>query len=95
MQQVSLLILGYAAMAVSSAANIPQLVRVLRSDRGRLQAVSSGTHLLFMLSSVLWLTYAALTAQWPLLANCVVVLSSNALIFLRLRTPVFRCCVSD
>lgn len=93
--QLWLLIVGYAAMAVSSAANIPQLLRVLRSDRDGLEAVSSGTHLLFMLSSLLWLMYATATAQWPLLANCVVVLLSNVLIFLRLRSSFDHCFASS
>lgn len=78
----AVLILGYLAMTFSSAANLPQVAKVFGGD-GRIDDVSLTSQSLFMVSSILWTTYAGLTAQWALLANSVVVFLCNITIFIR------------
>lgn len=72
--------LGYAAMFFSSAANFPQVVKVFRRE-GSIDDVSLATQVLFMVSSVLWTTYAGLTMQWALLVNSAIVCVCNSVIF--------------
>ncbi len=77
-----LLVLGYVAMVFSSAANIPQVLHVLRS-RDSINGVSSLTHVIFMVSCGLWMAYSGLSSQWPLFINCAIVFVCNLVIFLR------------
>jgi len=76
--------IGFAAAFCTTAAFIPQLVRVLRLRSAR--EISLPTFLLFSVGVFLWLLYGIYTGSKPVIAsNAVTLLLSVSILVLKLR----------
>ncbi len=76
--------LGYAAAFCTTAAFVPQLVRVLRTHSAH--DISLPTFLLFSLGVLLWLVYGLSTGSKPIIAaNAITLLLSLSILILKLR----------
>jgi MtN3 and saliva related transmembrane protein len=76
--------LGFAAAFCTTAAFVPQLVRVLRLRSAR--EISLPTFLLFSIGVFLWLLYGLYTGSRPVIAsNGVTLVLSLSILFLKLR----------
>jgi MtN3 and saliva related transmembrane protein len=76
--------LGFAAAFCTTAAFVPQLVRVLRFRSAR--DISLPTFLLFSVGVFLWLLYGLYTGSKPVIAsNIVTLILSLSILFLKLR----------
>jgi MtN3 and saliva related transmembrane protein len=76
--------LGFAAAFCTTAAFVPQLVRVLRLRSAR--DISLPTFLLFSVGVFLWLLYGLYIGSKPVIAsNCVTLLLSVSILVLKLR----------
>jgi MtN3 and saliva related transmembrane protein len=76
--------LGFAAAFCTTAAFVPQLVRVLRFRSAR--DISLPTFLLFSVGVFLWLLYGIYTGSKPVIAsNIVTLVLSLSILFLKLR----------
>ena len=76
--------LGFAAAFCTTAAFVPQLVRVLRLRSAR--DISLGTFLLFSIGVFLWLLYGIYTGLTPIIAsNSVTLALSMSILVLKLR----------
>ena len=76
--------LGFAAAFCTTAAFVPQLVRVLRFRSAR--DISMPTFLLFSVGVFLWLLYGLYTGSRPVIAsNIVTLVLSLSILFLKLR----------
>jgi MtN3 and saliva related transmembrane protein len=76
--------LGFVAAFCTTAAFIPQLVRVLRLRSAR--EISLPTFLLFSVGVFLWLLYGLYTGSKPVIAsNAVTLLLSLSILALKLR----------
>jgi MtN3 and saliva related transmembrane protein len=77
-------ILGFAAAFCTTAAFVPQLVRVVRLRSAR--DISLPTFLLFSVGVFLWLLYGLYTGSKPVIAsNCVTLVLSVSILILKLR----------
>jgi MtN3 and saliva related transmembrane protein len=76
--------LGYAAALLTTAAYVPQLVRVIRLRSAR--DISLPTFLLFAIGVFLWLLYGLYTGSMPIiLCNAANLFLSMSIVFLKLR----------
>ncbi|HEV2618968.1 MAG TPA: SemiSWEET transporter [Acidobacteriaceae bacterium] len=76
--------LGYAAACCTTAAFVPQLVRVIRTRSAR--DISLPTFLLFSVGVFLWLLYGLYTGSKPVIAsNAVTLVLSVGILILKLR----------
>jgi MtN3 and saliva related transmembrane protein len=76
--------LGYAAAFCTTAAFVPQLMRVLRTRSAR--DISLPTFLLFSIGVFLWLLYGLYTGSKPVIAsNAVTLVLSLSILILKLR----------
>lgn len=76
--------LGFAAAFCTTAAFVPQLVRVLRLRSAR--DISLPTFLLFSIGVFLWLLYGLYTGSKPVIAsNLVTLVLSVSILVLKLR----------
>jgi len=76
--------LGFAAAFCTTAAFVPQLVRVLRLRSAR--DISLPTFLLFSVGVFLWLLYGLYTGSKPVIAsNAVTLVLSLSILILKLR----------
>jgi MtN3 and saliva related transmembrane protein len=76
--------LGYAAALLTTAAYVPQLVRVLRLRSAR--DISLPTFIMFALGVVFWLLYGLYTGSRPIIAsNSVTLVLAISIIVLKLR----------
>jgi MtN3 and saliva related transmembrane protein len=76
--------LGFAAAFCTTAAFVPQLVRVIRLRSAR--DISLPTFLLFSIGVFLWLLYGLDTGSKPVIAsNCVTLVLSVSILILKLR----------
>ncbi len=76
--------LGYAAALLTTAAYVPQLVRVLRLRSAR--DISLPTFLMFALGVFFWLLYGLYTGSRPINAcNAANLFLSMSVVFLKLR----------
>ena len=76
--------LGYAAALLTTAAYVPQLVRVLRLRSAR--DISLPTFLMFAIGVVFWLLYGLYTGSRPIIAsNSVTLVLAVSIVFLKLR----------
>jgi MtN3 and saliva related transmembrane protein len=76
--------LGFAAAFCTTAAFVPQLIRVLRYRSAR--DISLPTFLLFSVGVFLWLLYGIYTGSKPVIAsNIVTLVLSLSILFLKLR----------
>ncbi len=75
--------LGYAAALLTTAAYIPQLVRVLRLHSAR--DISLPTFMMFALGVVFWLLYGLYTGSMPIIAsNSVTLVLAVSIVVLKL-----------
>ncbi|MGP8259417.1 MAG: SemiSWEET transporter [Acidobacteriaceae bacterium] len=75
--------LGYAAALLTTAAYVPQLVRVLRLRSAR--DISLPTFLMFALGVFLWLLYGIYTGSKPIIAcNSVTLVLAISIVVLKL-----------
>lgn len=76
--------LGYAAAALTTAAFVPQAVKVIRSrDTG---AISLWMYVTFTVGIALWFIYGVLLSAWPIiLANAVTFGLAATILALKLR----------
>ena len=76
--------LGFAAAFCTTAAFVPQLVRVLRFRSAR--DISMPTFLLFSVGVFLWLLYGIYTGSKPVIAsNVITLILTLSILFLKLR----------
>jgi MtN3 and saliva related transmembrane protein len=76
--------LGYAAALLTTAAYVPQLVRVLRLRSAR--DISLPTFLMFAIGVVFWLFYGLYTGSRPIIAsNSVTLVLAIGIVVLKLR----------
>jgi MtN3 and saliva related transmembrane protein len=76
--------MGYAAALLTTAAYVPQLVRVLRLRSAR--DISLPTFIMFALGVVFWLLYGLYTGSRPIIAsNSVTLVLAISIIVLKLR----------
>jgi MtN3 and saliva related transmembrane protein len=76
--------LGFAAAFLTTAAFVPQLVRVLRLRSAR--EISLPTFLMFSVGVFLWLLYGLYTGSRPVIAsNVVTLVLSLSILILKLR----------
>ena len=76
--------LGFAAAFCTTAAFVPQLVRVLRSRSAH--DISMPTFLLFSIGIFLWLLYGIYTGSKPVIAsNIVTLILTLSILFLKLK----------
>ena len=76
--------LGYAAALLTTAAYVPQLVRVLRLRSAR--DISLPTFLMFALGVFFWLLYGLYTGSRPIIAsNSVTLVLAVSIVVLKLR----------
>ena len=76
--------LGYAAALLTTAAYVPQLVRVIRLRSAR--DISLPTFLMFALGVFFWLLYGLYTGSMPIiLCNAANLFLSMSIVFLKLR----------
>ncbi|MEH6650358.1 MAG: SemiSWEET transporter [Motiliproteus sp.] len=77
-------LIGLSAACCTTAAFIPQVLQILRS--GNVDGISLGMYSIFTVGVALWLTYASIIGDLPmLLANLVTLLLSGAVLALTLR----------
>ena len=75
--------LGYAAALLTTAAYIPQLVRVLRLHSAR--DISLPTFMMFALGVIFWLLYGLYTGSMPIIAsNSVTLVLAVSIVVLKL-----------
>ncbi len=76
--------LGYAAALLTTAAYVPQLVRVLRLRSAH--DISLPTFMMFALGVFFWLLYGLYTGSRPIIAsNCVTLVLAIGIVVLKLR----------
>ena len=76
--------LGYAAALLTTAAYVPQLVRVIRLRSAR--DISLPTFMMFAIGVVFWLLYGLYTGSRPIIAsNSVTLVLAVSIVFLKLR----------
>jgi MtN3 and saliva related transmembrane protein len=76
--------IGFVAAFLTTAAFVPQLVRVIRLRTAR--DISLPTFLMFSLGVFLWLVYGILTGSKPIIAsNSVTLVLSVSILVLKLR----------
>jgi MtN3 and saliva related transmembrane protein len=76
--------LGFAAAFLTTAAFVPQLIRVLRLRSAR--EISLPTFIMFSLGVFLWLLYGVYTGSKPVIASNIVTLAlSLSILVLKLR----------
>ena len=76
--------LGYVAALLTTAAYVPQLVRVIRLHSAR--DISLPTFLMFALGVFFWLLYGLYTGSMPIiLCNAANLFLSMSIVFLKLR----------
>jgi MtN3 and saliva related transmembrane protein len=76
--------IGFAAAALTTAAFVPQLVRVMRLRSAR--EISLGTFLMFSVGVALWLVYGLYTGSKPVIAsNVVTLVLSVSILMLKLK----------
>ena len=59
--------IGYAAGALTVASYVPQVVRVWKTKETK--DLSYGMFGMLVTAAVLWITYGALSSQWPVIAT--------------------------
>jgi len=76
--------LGYAAALLTTAAYVPQLVRVIRLHSAR--DISLPTFMMFALGVIFWLLYGLYTGSRPIIAcNSVTLVLALSIVVLKLR----------
>ncbi len=76
--------IGFVAALCTTAAFVPQLLRVLKLRSAR--DISLGTFLLFSTGVALWLLYGLYTGSRPVIAsNAVTLVLSLSILFLKMR----------
>jgi MtN3 and saliva related transmembrane protein len=84
--------LGYAAALLTTAAYVPQLVRVLRLRSAR--DISLPTFLMFAVGVIFWLLYGLYTGSKPIIAcNSVTLVLAVSIVVLKLRYD--RCAMEE
>jgi MtN3 and saliva related transmembrane protein len=84
--------LGYAAALLTTAAYVPQLVRVLRLRSAR--DISLPTFMMFALGVIFWLLYGLYTGSRPIIAcNSVTLVLAMSIVVLKLRYD--RCAMEE
>lgn len=82
-------LIGLAAACCTTAAFIPQVLQILRS--GNVDGISLGMYSVFTVGVALWLAYASIIGDLPmLLANLVTLLLSGAVLTLILRHRILN-----
>lgn len=77
-------VIGFAAAFCTTAAFVPQLVRVLKLKSAH--EISLGTFLLFSIGVFLWLIYGLHVGSKPIIAsNAVTLVLSLSILFLKLK----------
>jgi MtN3 and saliva related transmembrane protein len=77
-------LLGFVAAFCTTAAFVPQLLRVVKLRSAR--EISLGTFLLFSVGVFLWLLYGIYTGSKPVIAsNLVTLVLSVSILFLKMR----------
>ncbi len=80
----SLQFIGFAAAICTTAAFVPQVMQILKT--GNVDGISLGMYSIFTLGVALWLSYATLIGDLPmLLANLVTLILAGAVLALTLR----------
>ncbi len=80
----SITLIGFAAACCTTAAFIPQVLQIVRS--GNVDGISLGMYTIFTVGVSLWLAYAIVIGDLPmLLANLVTLLLSGTVLTLTLR----------
>jgi MtN3 and saliva related transmembrane protein len=75
---------GFVAAFLTTAAFVPQLVRVLKLRSAR--EISLPTFLMFSLGVLLWLVYGIALHSWPMIAsNSVTLFLSSGILLLKLK----------
>lgn len=76
--------IGFTAATCTTAAFVPQLVRVYRLRSAR--EISLGTFLLMSFGVLLWLIYGIYTGAKPIIgANAVTLVLSSSILYLKLK----------
>jgi MtN3 and saliva related transmembrane protein len=76
--------IGYLAGVLTVVSLVPQVLRAWRTKQTK--ALSVRTFLLLITSGVLWITYGALAADWPVIAtNAGMVVLNSAILGAKLR----------
>jgi MtN3 and saliva related transmembrane protein len=76
--------IGYAAATLTTAAFVPQAVKILRSRDAR--SVSLGMYLVLLAGVALWCCYGVALGSWPIIAANVVTFGLVlAIVILKLR----------
>jgi MtN3 and saliva related transmembrane protein len=84
--------LGYAAALLTTAAYVPQLVRVLRLRSAR--DISLPTFMMFAVGVIFWLLYGLYTGSRPIIAcNSVTLVLAMSIVILKLRYD--RCAMEE
>lgn len=77
-------IVGIVAAVLTTAAFIPQAVKVLRTRETA--AISLAMYSLFTTGVALWLAFGLMTAQWSIVvANAVTLLLASTILLMKLR----------
>jgi MtN3 and saliva related transmembrane protein len=84
MTHAALNILGFVAGVLTTAAFIPQIVKVWKTRSAR--DISLGMYSVFVSGVVLWLVYGLLLGSWPIiLANIFTLVLAVAILVMKLR----------
>lgn len=76
--------IGYAATTLTTAAFVPQAVKILRSRDAR--SVSLGMYVVLLVGVALWFCYGVALGSWPIIAANVVTFGLVlAIVILKLR----------
>ena len=76
--------LGHAAGFCTTAAFVPQVLKVWRSRSA--QDISVGMYALFVFGLLLWLLYGWLLGAWPIvMANGITILLAGSVLVMKLR----------
>ncbi len=84
LRESSVELIGFAAASLTTAAFVPQLVKVLRLRSAR--DISLGTFLMFSVGVLLWLVYGIFTRSRPVIAsNMLTLMLSVSILMLKLK----------
>jgi len=77
-------VIGSAAAVCTTAAFVPQVVRVVRLRRA--DEISLGTFSLFAVGTLVWTVFGVLLSAWPIiLANAITFVLAMTIVALKLR----------
>lgn len=82
-------ILGMAAAVFTTAANIPQAIKVIKTRST--QSLSAATYAMLFVGMILWVIYGVLRDDLPLiLANGIAALLCGIILFMKLWNKYFK-----